>query len=139
MVEVAPFGNVVVVVVWSLGVGGAALFEDLSCCVLAAWVRSMGISVGWSALDALVFGSVFPSSAGCLVPSGTASRALSTLCWLWSSSIGSGSAVLPSACAGVGISVGVAGSMVGLGFVGVSVGGVCGGCGCGFLSVRRIR
>ena len=142
MVEVAPFGSVVVVVVWSLGVGNASLFEDLSSCVLAAWVGSVVISVGWSALDALVFGSVLPSSVRCSVPSGTAPRARSRLSTLWSSSIGSGSVVLSPVCAGVGVFVGVVGTVIGFDSKGVSVGGVSGvgrgGCGCGFLSVRRI-
>ena len=141
MVEVAPSWDVVVVVVWAWGVGGDALCEDLSCCVLATWVGSVEISVGWPALDAFALGSSLPSSAGCLVPSWAESGESSTLCLLWSSSIASASSALSSVCAPFGFSVGAAGSgsSTVVMFVGMSGGGVGGGWGSGFLSVRRIR
>ena len=109
--------------------------------MLASWVGSVEISVGWPALDAFALGSSLPSSAGCLVPSWAESRELSTLCLLWSSSIASASSVLSSVCAPFGFSVGAAGSgsSTVVMFVGMSGGGVGGGWGCGFLNVRRIR
>ena len=90
------------------------------------------LSVAWSDLAFLLLGSSLPPSA----------KSSSPFTGLWSCSIGACSVGLSSVCAWVSVCFGVGGSTVGFISDEVSVGcvgvGRQGGCGCGFLSVRRI-
>ena len=131
----------VVAGVFAWGVSGDALCADLSCCVLATWVGSVVISVGWSDLDAFALGSASPSSGGGGVSSWNESMEMSFVCLMWSSSIALTSPGLPSVCVSFDLSFGAvgSGSVALVVLVEMSGGGLGGGCGCGFFSVRRIR
>ena len=109
--------------------------------MLATWVGSAVVSVGWSDLDAFALGSASPSSGGGGVLSWDESMVMSFVCLMSSSSIALVSPGLSSVCVSFGLSFGAvdSGFVIVVVLVKVSGGGFGGGCGCGFLSVRRIR
>ena len=123
------------------GVRGGALSADFSCCVLATWVGSAVVSLGWSDLSVFALGSSSPSGKSDGVLSWDDSMVMSLVCLMSSSSIALVSTGLSSVCVSSGLSFcAVDSCLVGVVVpVGLSGGGLRGGCGKGFLSVRRIR